>query len=665
MLITTALFAAIMVGLVGGFILWAHPARRVNQAVFVGTLQTAAWMTCWHLAAGATPERGLFWLKWTCAIGALAPMSFWIVKESILWSEGASISGWFVRGWGWLLASAVIVVLPFTDYFIPAHSTGVNRVYGWGYYLYMVVDIGLYALLLGVALRTSRRLKGMPRLELQVWLVGGCCMFITVWTLSLLSTWTRQPIYRYMSPITVLVAYTGAAVTITAHRIFDARQIVMVALQKITLITAVAGMVYLLDTAFDLLLPRMFAFLTTVVVALWLTALLNSWLNRMFQFYPQAISARRAAFAAAGKEAQLDRLEKAFLSILKGWGQSERSLILSGEQGAFGDSALTLNENNAISKMMLRIGWATPERLAREKSSPERAALAQFLEKQELGVLVCSEGPTLKVLVGVGVAASRRPFTYPQVLQLIELAAIIENALERAHLSAKAQHAEQLATVGLLGASLAHEIRNPLVSIKTFVQLLPDHYQDQAFRDKFFKLIGDEVTRIDRLTEQLLDLASPRVYTAKLTELHPVIQTGLDLVAAKAAGKNIELRQELKAATDMAYIDPAAVKQVLLNLCFNAIQAVETQFGERWLLVATRKTPDGLEMSVSDSGPGIATEIMPRLFQPFQSTKSSGFGLGLAICRDILGSLNAVITVDQPVPGSGATFRVVFPCRLS
>jgi signal transduction histidine kinase len=92
---------------------------------------------------------------------------------------------------------------------------------------------------------------------------------------------------------------------------------------------------------------------------------------------------------------------------------------------------------------------------------------------------------------------------------------------------------------------------------------------------------------------------------------------------------------------------------------------VETQFGERWLLVATRKTTDGLEMSVSDSGPGIATEIMPRLFQPFQSTKSSGFGLGLAICRDILGHLNAVITVDQPAPGNGATFRVVFPCRPS
>ena len=70
-------------------------------------------------------------------------------------------------------------------------------------------------------------------------------------------------------------------------------------------------------------------------------------------------------------------------------------------------------------------------------------------------------------------------------------------------------------------------------------------------------------------------------------------------------------------------------------------------------------------MTVSDSGPGIAAEMRPRLFQPFQSTRSSGFGLGLAICKDILGNLNATISVDPFAPGRGATFRVVFPCQSS
>jgi signal transduction histidine kinase len=70
-------------------------------------------------------------------------------------------------------------------------------------------------------------------------------------------------------------------------------------------------------------------------------------------------------------------------------------------------------------------------------------------------------------------------------------------------------------------------------------------------------------------------------------------------------------------------------------------------------------------MAIADSGPGIAPEIRPKLFQPFQTTKSTGFGLGLAICSDILANLNASITVDPPVPGQGATFRVIFPCQPS
>jgi C4-dicarboxylate-specific signal transduction histidine kinase len=104
---------------------------------------------------------------------------------------------------------------------------------------------------------------------------------------------------------------------------------------------------------------------------------------------------------------------------------------------------------------------------------------------------------------------------------------------------------------------------------------------------------------------------------------------------------------------------------VLLNLCFNAIQAIEIQAGARWVKISTRNTSGGLEMAVADSGPGIDEEIRARLFQPFHTTKSSGFGLGLAICSDILANLNASISVDPPAPGCGATFRVTFPCQPS
>jgi signal transduction histidine kinase len=240
----------------------------------------------------------------------------------------------------------------------------------------------------------------------------------------------------------------------------------------------------------------------------------------------------------------------------------------------------------------------------------------------------------------------------------------MEGALERAHFAAKVQHAEQLATVGLLGATFAHEIRNPLVSIKTFVQLLPTHHADPAFREKFFRLIGDEVARMDQLTEQLLDMASPRSYVSALMDLHPVVRESIELVAPKAQNRQINLELNLAATPDRVFTDASAAKQVLLNLCFNAIQAAEShENASRWVRIATRNTPVGVEVAVADSGPGITPEMRPRLFQPFQTTKSTGFGLGLAICSDILANLDASITVDPPVPGQGATFRVVFPCQ--
>ena len=119
-------------------------------------------------------------------------------------------------------------------------------------------------------------------------------------------------------------------------------------------------------------------------------------------------------------------------------GTTDLAVVLSGAQGSYQGGGVELPADSNVGEIMRQIRWATPERLSRERPTPARVSLAKFLADHGLGVLVSSEGPTLNALVGVGVAASRRPFTYPQVMQLVELAAIIENALERANLSAKA-----------------------------------------------------------------------------------------------------------------------------------------------------------------------------------------------------------------------------------
>jgi signal transduction histidine kinase len=660
MLITPTLLAAAITAMVGLLILWSNPSRNVNRSAFTCTLHLAAWLGCLHLAF--TMKPGLPWLRLTCAVGAWLPMHFWIVKETIILPRGDYGRRWWRRHGGWIAVCAALAVLCFTEWFIPAHSTPQRRIFGGGYYSYIGAIVALYGFLLRDAFMDARRFSGAQRLELQVWLLGGCTTATTILALMTLNAITHSSIYTQMQPLVVLVFYIGTIYAITTHRILDARQLFLVSASETALVAVVAGAGYAMIQLFETLMPVVLAWLMATALAIVLARQLRGWSDRILRAYPRATAARLAAFEVLRRESHTDGLVKGFLRVLQGWGQTERALLLVGAKDELVGQGETLARNSPVVRALQHLRWVTPERLARERSTPERVELGRFLADRQLGVLISTEGPTLTALMGVGVPASRRPFTYPQVSQLFELGSIMENGLERAYYSVKAQHAEQLATAGLMGASLAHEIRNPLVTIKTFVQLLPQHYADPVFREKFFGLIGDEVTRIDRLTEQLLELASPRAYDSHDIELHPVIRMGLELVVPRAAGKRIEVRTDLQAVPDRVMADAAAVKQVLLNLCLNAIQAVEPQTGERWVKIATRRVSAGVEMSVEDSGPGIVSEIRPRLFQPFQSTKSSGFGLGLAVCGDIVARLDGTIRVDPPEVGRGATFRVVLPC---
>ena len=660
MLDWTASFASVVVAIAGALIFWSNPARVVNRAVLTSSLHVAVWLGCLHQAVSS--PGGLFWLRGTCAIGALIPLHLWIVKESIATSFDVFDWRCLRKIWGWIVVSGGLAVLCFTEYFIPSQSTAENRIRGWGYYLFICTILGLLGYVLSDAVRKGRALSGVRRTEVQVWLGGGCLTGVAILILMAVSTLFHDSRYIRLQPLVVLVFYAGTAYAITTYRIFDARYILRVGTQKIALIFVVAAAAYGVDKVFDALVSDSIAFVLTTAFVLWSGATLDGWLNRWFQFYPQAAQARAAAFEITRRAVRAEELEREFLPIVKGWGQTENAVILSGGVGGVRGGDVELTDDSEVLIAMRELHWVTPERLIREKSTPLREVVRQFLEEHKLGALVAEIGPALTVLVGVGIPASRRPFTYPQINQLRELASIFESSLERAHYSLKAQHAEQLATVGLLGASLAHEIRNPLVTIKTFVHLLPQHHGDPIFREKFFRLISEEVSRIDRLTEQLLDLAAPRVYVAHEVPLHSVLNSSLELVTPKANDRAVRLITEFQANPDVVLTDATMARQVLLNLCFNAIQAVEGRAAEPWVKIATRRVPEGVELAVSDNGPGIAPEIMPRLFQPFASTKTSGFGLGLAICSDILSGLGASITVDLPQPGCGATFRVIFPC---
>jgi len=609
--------------------------------------------------------NAVFWIRTTTAIGGMLSAHAWLIKEAITDRLDVRDRKWRLRLLSWIAVSAVLAAICYTQAFIPSSSTAVNRLRGWGFYAQPMGSLILWVVIAYECYKDTRQSTGVKRIELQVWLIAVCGTAISIILLMGLNVIAGGARYLSFQPLLIIVLYSGTALAITTHRIFDARQIILVVLEKSILILVVSGIFWLLNDSLRLLFPEAMSILVAMGIVLWLASILGGWLDQRLKLFPRAIQARKAAFDAARRESRLERLESAFLEVLKGWGQTESALILTGEDGILRGGSVEIEADSTALRTLRRLRWATPERLAREKAAADRTLLSVFLAENRLGIAVIDDRSALNVVVGVGVPVSRRPYTYPQVTQLMELMSIFEGAFERANLIAKAQHSEQLATVGLLGASLAHEIRNPLVSIKTIVQLLPTRHQDPAFRDKFFRLMSDEVNRIDRLTEQLLELASPKAYSPQMIELHSVLLASLELMAPKAADKRVKVITELQASPDRIFSDPSTVKQVILNLCLNAIQALEAQTDERWIKISTHNGPGVVETRISDNGPGIDPAMHARLFQPFQSSKSSGFGLGLAICRDIMTNLDANISVDPPVVGQGATFRLVIPCQPS
>jgi signal transduction histidine kinase len=597
-----------------------------------------------------------------------------VLHESLASHHLASVGRFFRTNFLWIVVTIFLTLLPTTYFFIPEDSSDSLRRFGLGYDIYIAAVSGLYAMLAIAAYVGSRKLPASRRLELQVWLFGGCTMTTLILVLMFLNRLypANRDLVRIYQPAVVMVFYAGTAVAITTGRLFDGRQLFLMVMQKVALVICVAGVAYLLDNSLTKILIdsqrptnellQWAAWIVTSALALWFAAELNSALNRRLKVFPENSEARKAAFDAAKAELTLDGLEQVFLPVLRGWGKADHAVILSGPKDEIKGCGIKLPPEAPMIDTLRRIRWATPERLSRERSDPEREEIQRFIAKHQLGVLVCSRGLSLTILAGVGIPVSRRPFTFPQVQQLIELTEIMESALERAHFAMRAQQAERLATVGLLGAGVAHEIRNPLVTIKTFVQLLPQRHHEEGFRRKFFQLISEEITRIDRLTERLMELGSPRSYFMVPQPLHPLVRGTLELVEPKAADHGVEIVAEFKAAPEVIDTDAAAARQVLLNVCLNAVHAMESTSGPRRIRLATRNVPGGIEVSITDTGPGLASEMLPRLFTPFQSTKSTGFGLGLAISSEIMSGLKGSIVADPPLAGEGATFRLIFPC---
>jgi signal transduction histidine kinase len=221
----------------------------------------------------------------------------------------------------------------------------------------------------------------------------------------------------------------------------------------------------------------------------------------------------------------------------------------------------------------------------------------------------------------------------------------------------EALHAEQLAAVGQMAAGMAHELRNPLTSMKLLVQAAQD---GGALAGRDLGVLEEEITRLERLVRSFLDFARPPQLEKKVLDVCPLVEQCVGFFAARAEAAATKLTFDRPPGEVRAAVDPGQFRQVVLNLLGNALDAVAT---DGQVSVQLDQSPTGgLTLRVADTGCGLPADLGERIFAPFTTTKGTGLGLGLSICKRIAEAHGGTITgTTRPEGGAVFTFRLPGP----
>ena len=288
------------------------------------------------------------------------------------------------------------------------------------------------------------------------------------------------------------------------------------------------------------------------------------------------------------------------------------------------------------------------------------AALQQVIEHLESGretveeELECALADGSRVSVAVSASMLRDETGVPLGLVLL-----LKDLREIEVLRKQIQRNQRLVSVGRLAAGVAHEIRNPLSSIKGFATYFQERHRDKPEDQQIASIMVQEIDRLNRVIGQLLDFARPVKINKNPVVLKSLMDNSVKMIERQAAEKNIAVRMRLQVPFDTVAVDADRLNQVLLNLYLNALDAMEAG-GELTIEVSPSHQDGEFAINVGDTGCGMHPDELGQVFDPYYTTKAGGTGLGLAIAHNIVDAHGGRIVVESQ-PGKGTLCRVFLP----
>lgn len=641
----------------GLIVLIANSNRKANKSIFCLSIHVSIWLTLRELCSIYSPNTFCFQICITT--GSLILVHLAYASEVIL------TNSWKIRSWAFSLISASCIIassFPWLGSFARPAKIIISESYGGLYFAHLLIlFISFLYFLFSTAHRIST-LDNQIRNEIKALIYPASAVGITILILMLLRRYAPFPIPRFSSSILIISSCLWLSYSICKTPLFGAQEIFK-SITRIAAITIPAAIA--LGTALSALwgtLPTQLKILMSCAISILAIALLiKHILGRVSYIHSTEFSRRSKLRRLLAQCVAEDAIRVALVDNIGKWTQSELTICSSPLDNEEVNHNSHFRPEPLVFSALSKSSFITPETVQDQEPSELRDFLISYLRKYNLGALVASEGGMSSIIFALKNRPDSKPFTVRDAQQLCEYASLASLAFSRARLLSQVAHADRLITLGILGASIAHEIRNPLFAIKTFAELLPTHYDSPEFRLQFSKMVSEEVKRIDSLLSDMMSLGKPRELHFSPTPINAAVVDTITLLAQKIRSDEIEINRDLTARQDTIDTDAALIRQIILNLFLNAIQALHDFPGNRQIDLFTANTDQGFEFAIRDSGPGIPPKDRKKLFVRFHTSKKDGTGLGLWLCRELVTSLGGSLDIDPFVKGEGATFRMILP----
>jgi two-component system sensor histidine kinase HydH len=315
--------------------------------------------------------------------------------------------------------------------------------------------------------------------------------------------------------------------------------------------------------------------------------------------------------------------------------------------------------NNRVREIFGLRGMSDQQRELKKKFLPFAAPLLESLQRKRIVLEQDMEYPQKKGgAIPLSVSAARLISEDEEDLGTVF---ILRDLREIKALQQRVTRSERLAALGSLAAGVAHEIRNPLSSIKGFAQFFLKKNPPGSTDHQYSEVMIQEVERLDRVIANLLDYANPKEPAREQTSLADIIHRSIALITDDAKAKKVDVTVQIEEKIPPIKVDKDQITQVLLNIALNGLDSM--QQGGR---LAIRCFMDGegrsIIVDIEDTGHGIPEKELPRIFDPFYTTKKTGTGLGLAIAHRIVENHGGTLSVKS-TGGSGTTFRITLPAH--